>query len=135
MSDEHLPAADITRSIIGGFYSVYNCHGYGLLESIYAASLERELQERGLRVSREFAVEVMYKGHPVGFQRLDMVVASTIIVEIKSTPAIHPEHKRQVISYLKATRLPIGLLLHFGPTPKVYRLFGADGPFGAASIK
>jgi GxxExxY protein len=135
MSDEHLPLAHLTRSIIGGFFAVYNYHGYGLLESIYSASLERELRDRGLAVSREFAVEVRYKDHPVGFQRLDMVVASTIVIEVKSTAAIHAEHKRQVISYLKATRLPIGLLLHFGPAPKVYRLFGREGPFGLESIK
>jgi GxxExxY protein len=134
MTDQHLPAADLTRAIIGGFYAVYNAHGYGLLEAIYTSSLECELRERGLSVAREYAVEVFYKGHPVGFQRLDMVVASTIVIEVKSTPVVHPEHRRQLMSYLNATRLPIGLLLHFGPAPKVYRLFGRNGPFGAESI-
>jgi GxxExxY protein len=126
MDDSRLPHHALTRSIIGAFYEVYHQLEFGLLEALYTAALERELRARGHGVSREHAVEVLYKGDPIGFQRLDMVVDSLVVVEVKSTAVLHPAHRRQVISYLNATRLPVGLLLHFGPVPKAMRLFGRD---------
>jgi GxxExxY protein len=124
----------LTGSIIGAFYEVYNTLGWGLLEALYAAALERELRAKGHIVAREYAVQVLYKGEPIGFQRLDMVVDATIVVEIKSTPAVHPMFKRQLISYLRATNLSTGLLLHFGPAPKAYRLYGRISELDPGSI-
>jgi GxxExxY protein len=113
---------ELTHSVIGAFYEVYNALGYGFLESIYTTSLERELVVRGHAVSREHAVRVMYKGEHVGFQRLDMVVDGRLVVEIKSTPALAVAAERQLISYLRGTNLEVGLLLHFGPAPKFHRV-------------
>jgi GxxExxY protein len=105
----------LTGSVIGAFYEVYNVLGYGLLESLYAAALEHELRARGHRVAREVAVRVTYKGTAIGWQRLDMVVDGRLVVETKSTERLHPLAVRQLLSYLHATGLGVGLLLHFGP--------------------
>lgn len=106
---------DLTRSVIGGFYEVHNTMGYGFVESIYANALTRELVARGHAVEREFAVPVFCKGESVGIQRLDMVVDKTLILELKSSENLNKEAPRQLLSYLKATRLELGLLLHFSP--------------------
>jgi len=114
-----------TRSIIGAFYDTYNTLGFGFVESVYASALEHELVVRGHAVSREHAVHVMYKGVEVGFQRVDILVDQRIVVEIKSTQLLSPTAKRQLFNYLRATDLEVGLLLHFGPEPKFYRLISS----------
>jgi len=75
----------LTESVIGAFFEVYNTLGFGFLEHIYVMALERELIERRHRVSREVAVQVFYKGHVLGQQRLDMIVDGKLVVETKST--------------------------------------------------
>lgn len=113
---------ELTHSVIGAFYDAYRKLGYGFLESIYAAALERELRRRGHDVLREHAVRVLYDGEEIGFQRVDMVVDGRVIVEIKSTELLARAAERQLFNYLRATTLQVGLLLHFGPTPRFYRL-------------
>ena len=128
---------ELTHSVIGAFYEAYNTLGYGFLESVYAAALERELIARGHRVSREHAVLVIYKGEQIGFQRVDMLVDDRLVVEIKSTPVLAPTATHQLLNYLRATSLQVGLLLHFGPEPRFHRVVslnrgnavsGASGP-------
>jgi GxxExxY protein len=109
-------------SAIGAFYEVYNILGCGLFEHLYVMALERELRERGHRVGREVAVPVIYKGEILGVQRLDMLVDERLVVEVKSTDELHRGATRQVYNYLRATRLRTGLLLHFGPEARYYRL-------------
>jgi GxxExxY protein len=135
MPENHLPHHETTRSIIGGFFEVHNRLNFGLLEALYSAALERELRARGHLVVREVAVEVRYKGEPIGVQRLDMVVDGRVVVEVKSTAVIHSHFRRQVLSYLNATGLAVGLLLHFGPQPKAYRLFGRDSTGRPGTIR
>ena len=118
----------LTSSIIQAFYEVYNVLGYGFVESIYAASLEGELRDRGHIVSREHAIRVTYKGREVGFQRADMVVDEKVIVELKATPALPAYSERQLLNYLRGTNLEIGLLLHFGPQPKFHRVASFNRP-------
>jgi GxxExxY protein len=113
---------DLTRSVIGAFYEVYNTLGFGFLEHVYAAALERELRERGHDVGREVSVVIYYKGVELARQRLDMVVDGKLVVEIKSTYELHKAAPRQVYSYLRATDMEVGLLLHFGPRPAFFRL-------------
>jgi|SRR5688572_2551499 GxxExxY protein len=110
-----LIAEELTRSVIGAFFEVYNTLGYGFLENLYVAALEHELIARGHRVSRQYGVLVRYKGHELGHQRLDLVVDETLVIEVKSTERLHPGATRQLFNYLKATKLEVGLLLHFGP--------------------
>lgn len=112
----------LTHSVIGAFFEVYNTLGFGFLEHIYVMALQRELIARGHRVAREVGVSVMYKGEELGNQRLDMVVDAKLVVETKSTYELHKAAQRQVYNYLRATGLEVGLLLHFGPEPRFYRL-------------
>src|SRR6185436_4623650 len=98
-----------TSSIIAAFYEVYNEIGFGFLEHVYAAALERELRARGHQVGREVPVTVYYKGDEVAHQRLDILVDGKVVVEIKSTYELHKAAPRQVYSYLRATKLEVGL--------------------------
>ena len=113
---------EITQSIIAAFYETYNTLGFGFLEHVYMAALERELRARGHSVAREMWVTVFYKGEPLKKQRLDMVVDEKVIVEGKSTVELRKHALRQLQNYLFATEFQVGLLLHFGPEPKVHRL-------------
>ena len=112
----------LTHSVIGAFFEVYNNLGYGFLEHVYVMALERELLARKHQVAREVAVQVFYKGDHIAEQRLDLVVDRKLVVEAKSTHDLHKSANRQVYNYLKATNLEVGLLLHFGPEPRFYRM-------------
>ena len=116
----------LTHSVIGAFFEVYNTLGVGFLEQTYLRALTVELRERGHGVDREVAVRVQYKGTDIGWQRLDMIVDGTLVVEVKSTTELHSSARRQLQSYLCASRLELGLLLHFGATAKFYRLVGHE---------
>ncbi len=112
----------LTYSVIGGFFEVYYTLGYGFLEHVYVAALTRELLSRKHEIGREVSVPVLYKGEEVARQRLDMIVDQKLVVEVKSTRTLHDGSVRQVENYLRATSLELGLLLHFGPQPRFYRV-------------
>ena len=112
----------LTRSVIGSFYDVYNELGFGYRELIYGLAMERDLIAKGHRVAREVAVMVHFRGEPLARQTLDMLVDDRLIVELKSTERLHPDATRQLFSYLCATTLELGLLLHFGHEPKFHRV-------------
>ena len=123
-------AADerLVYSVVGAFFEVYNTLGFGFLEHLYVLALERELHARGHSVGREVAVDVLYKGEVLGAQRLDLVVDGRLVVEAKSTRELHPAALRQAYNYLRATGLRTGLVLHFGPTPRFFRVSVRDAP-------
>jgi GxxExxY protein len=121
-----LLASDVTERIIGAFFEVYRDLGYGFLESVYTNAVAVELGRSGMAVSREAPVEVVYCGVPVGHFRLDMVVENTVIVEVKASKALTDGDERQLLNYLRATDFEVGLLLHFGPTPRFRRLVYAN---------
>jgi len=122
MTREELVEEQLTHSVIGAFYQVYNALGFGFLEHLYAMALERELRARGHVVGREVYVPVCYKGEELARQRIDMLVDDRLIVETKATLELHRAATRQVYNYLCATRLQVGLVLPFGPEPAFYRL-------------
>jgi GxxExxY protein len=128
MRRKELVEEALTHSVIGCFFDVYNTLKFGLLESIYSRALELELVSRGHRVAREFGVRVSYKGTTLGVQRLDLVIDEKLVVEIKSTQDLHKAAVRQVYNYLRASNLELGLLLHFGPDPKFYRVYAPNDP-------
>jgi GxxExxY protein len=128
MRTEALVYEELTFSVIGAFFEVYNNLGLGFLEHLYVMALERELIARGHQVSREVNVTVAYKGEDLGWQRMDMIVDDKLVIEVKSTTELPRDSKRQLYNYLKATRLEVGLLLHFGPEPKFYRLDYRQAP-------
>ncbi len=105
---------ELTHSVIGAFYEVYNHLGFGFLEHLYVLAMQHELSARGHAVAREVRVPVMYKGTELGIQRLDMVVDEKLVVEIKSMPHLPRNAGRQVYNYLRASELEVGILLHFG---------------------
>jgi GxxExxY protein len=112
----------LTRSVLGAFFEVYNTLGFGFLEHVYAMALERELLDRGHRVGREVSVHVSYKKHVVAVQRVDMIVDERVVVETKSSIELPKAAQRQLFNYLRATRLEVGLLLHFGLEPRFHRV-------------
>jgi len=124
VAPEELIHERLTHSVIGAFFEVYNTLGFGFLEQIYLGALAVELRQRGHAVDLEVRTCVSYKGVEVGWQRLDMVVDGILVAEIKSTVELHPSARRQLLNYLSASRLKLGLVLHFGPKARFYRLVG-----------
>src|SRR6185503_3433094 len=115
---------ETSGEIIGAFYTVYNTLGYGLSEIVYLRALEVELGRRGVCVQREVPVEIVYQGVHVGTYRIDMVVERRVVVEVKATQSLADASKRQLLSYVTAIKLDLGLLLHFGPRAAYYRILG-----------
>jgi GxxExxY protein len=125
----------LTHRIIGAFYDVYNALGYGFLESVYTTALKREIEDRGLQVVREAGAEVHYKGAVVGLFRADLLVESRVVVELKACRRLEPAHPAQVMNYLRATDLEVGLLLHFGPRPAFQRFIATNDHPGARKLR
>ena len=123
MGQGELIQEELTRSVIGAFFEVYNELGFGFLENTYVIALERELTARGHLVEREVSIAVRYKGEFLTMQRLDMIVDKTLVVETKSSLLLPPTAMRQLQNYLRSTDLELGLLLHFGSEPRCYRRF------------
>jgi GxxExxY protein len=117
-----LQHGELTEKIIGVFYDVYNELGYGFLESVYEESLVIGLREAGLRVERQLAIPVWFRGHQVGQFRGDILVEGKVLLELKSTRMIEAAHEAQLLHYLKSTEIEIGLLLNFGSRPQFRRL-------------
>jgi GxxExxY protein len=113
---------ELTGEIIGAFYHCYRQLGFGFLESVYRNALATELRYRGLAVETECPLEVVYLGVLVGRFRLDMLVERRVALELKSSVLLAPVDRRQLINYLRAANVDVGLLLHFGPTAKFHRL-------------
>lgn len=118
-----------TEQVIGCAIEVHRAMGPGLLESIYRECMLMELAIRGLAVDIERAVTVSYKGEPlVSRFRLDLLVQRAVVVELKAVEAIRPVHRAQVISYLKLTGHPAGLLINFNEATLRAGLHRLDHP-------
>jgi GxxExxY protein len=123
----HLPEADyplqdITGQIIEAFIHVHHEFGYGFLESVYRKALAVELRRRGLSIEQLVRYELVYYGVPIGVYEADLVVERSVIVETKTGLVLDPVAQAQVLNYLKASHLPVGLVVHFGPRPLVKRV-------------
>ncbi|KPV39233.1 GxxExxY protein [Thiohalorhabdus denitrificans] len=103
----------LARETIGAAVEVHSRLGPGFLEGVYEEALAIELTERGVPFGRQEAFEVRYKNHGIGQGRLDLLVGGELIVELKAVEKLLPIHKAQVISYLKAMDLCLGLLINF----------------------
>lgn len=124
---------DLSYEIVGAFYTVYNALGYGFLESVHANALSLELQSRNLKVQREVPVEVLYEGQRVGLYRMDMLVEGRVLIEVKSCASVGQTDNRQLFNYLRASRLRLAILLHFGPKPAYKRFVWTGKQFDAQS--
>lgn len=122
---------DITHRIISAAYTVHNILGTGFLEKVYENALFREMQLRGIQVQKQVSIPVFYKDTQVGDYVADLLVENTIILELKAVENLHPIHEAQLVNYLTATGLDIGLLINFGSSVEVRRKFRIYKPKGA----
>ena len=114
MTNTETPLDELTHNIIGAGMEVHSTLGPGLLESVYQECLAIELRRRQLRVERERHVPLNYKGERIDSRlTLDMLVEDRVIIEVKAVDTLHPIHKAQVVTYLKLTGFPAGLLMNF----------------------
>jgi GxxExxY protein len=104
---------ETTHLVIGAAIEVHRSLGAGYLESIYEAALIQELTDRFVEFRPQYTVPIFYKGKEIGIHRLDFLVNERLVVEIKAVTEILPIHQAQIISYLRATDIPVGLLINF----------------------
>lgn len=119
---------ELTRSIIGSAYTVFNKLGSGFLESVYERALVIELGKAGLDAVCQKLVPVHYEGHLVGEFRVDLLVNDVVIVELKAVERLDKIHEVQLVNYLAATHRPVGLLLNFSPDGVIVRRKIKDRP-------
>ena len=112
---------EITDKIISAFYKVYNTLGYGFLEKVYENALIHELTIQQLNAIGQLPIDVIYDQKKVGQYFADIIVDNKVIIEVKATETIAKEHELQIINYLKATNIEVGLLLNFGKKPEFKR--------------
>lgn len=116
-----------TDGIIAAFYDVYNVLGYGFLERVYQNALYQELKRRGFNCEVQYRIKVYFKGCEVGDYYADILVNGHILLELKAVDFLSHEHESQLINYLRATDIEVGLLLNFGLHPLVKRKIYANG--------
>ena len=119
----NLELEELTGKIIECAITVHKKLGPGFMESIYQSALPVELEKQGLKAGTQKEIKIYYEGKEVGLHRLDLVVEKQIIVELKAVKEFDETHLAQIISYLKATGLKVGLLLNFAkPVLKIKRV-------------
>lgn len=111
----------ITEKIIEAFYKVYNTLGYGFLEKVYLNAMYIELISMGLKVDKEKQIFVYYFGNVVGDYNADLIVEGIVAVELKAKEVLVEQNEHQLVNYLKATNIEVGLLLNFGKKPQMKR--------------
>ena len=112
---------DLTDKIIRIFYKVYNTLGYGFLEKVYENAMMLELEKEAILAVAQYPIKVMYGDNVIGEYYADILVEDKVIVEIKASNRLVEENEAQLLNYLKATRIEIGLLLNFGVKPEIKR--------------
>lgn len=127
MSNKNYLHSDITEKVIRAFYRVYNNLGFGFLEKVYVNALVIEFIKEGLFVKVQQPVKVFYEGQEIGFYIADIVINDSVILEIKAAETLCEEHEAQLLNYLKATEIEVGLLLNFGKKAELKRrVFSAE---------
>jgi GxxExxY protein len=105
---------DITNKVIRAFYNVHNVLGYGFLEKCYERAMMIEFEKMGLNAETQFAIKVFYDGKEIGDYKADIIVENKVILELKTAKVISEEHLAQLLNYLRATQIEVGMLLNFG---------------------
>mgnify|MGYP003606699071 FL=1 len=118
---KNFPHQELTKSIIGIYYNVYNELGFGFLEKVYHKSLLIELIRNGYKIDSEKKVNVYYKNEIVGKYIPDIIINDSVIVELKCVEYLTDIHENQLLNYLKATDCEVGLILNFGKDPQFIR--------------
>ncbi|MBI5142557.1 MAG: GxxExxY protein [Nitrospirae bacterium] len=127
--DSGLRYEEITKIVIGCAFEVINELGTGFLESVYENALLLALRQKGLSVTSQHPVKVMFRGECVGDFYADLFIDDKVIIELKAVKAIAPEHQAQVINYLNATGIDVGLLINFGNPRLEYKRFTRNQNF------
>jgi GxxExxY protein len=112
---------EITDLVLRVFYEVYNELGGGFLESVYHVAFALALKQVGLKVNSQVAVPVYFRGVVVGDFRADLIINDAVLLELKAAQTLERAHEAQILHYLRATPLEVGLLLNFGPKPQFRR--------------
>ena len=112
----------ITDQILRVFYEVYNELGHGFLESVYHRSLKLALESVGLRVASKVPIPVWFRGTRVGRFEADVLVEGCVLLELKAVRTLDSSHRAQLMNYLRATEIEVGLLLNFGEKPEFKRV-------------
>jgi len=113
--------ADLTEEIIKAAYKVHNALGFGFLEKVYQNALMIELKRMGLKVTSEMPIKVYYRNEIVGEYIADIIVEDKVILELKAVKDLAEIHEVQLVNYLKATGIKVGLLINFGHSVQVKR--------------
>jgi len=121
MDSEKYLHSEVTQKIIKAFFHVYNELGYGFLEKVYENALFIELSKFGFLVQKQRRIKVYYDNIVVGDYFADLIVDEKVIIELKAAEGLREEHEFQLINYLKATEIEVGLLLNFGKSPQFKR--------------
>ena len=118
---KNFPHQELTKSIIGIYYNVYNELGFGFLEKVYHKALLIELKNNGYKIDSEKKVNVYYKNEIVGEYIPDIIINDSVIVELKCVEYLTDIHENQLLNYLKATDCEVGLILNFAKDPQFIR--------------
>ncbi|MDO9186634.1 MAG: GxxExxY protein [Bacteroidia bacterium] len=121
MIADNFKHSEITGKILKAFFNVYNTIGYGFYEKVYENALSIELKKLNLKCENQRPVTVYYEGNIVGSYFADIIVEDKVIVELKAVDLIIEEHEIQLVNYLRATEMEVGLLLNFGTDPQYKR--------------
>jgi len=113
--------SELTGKILGAFFQVHKELGYGFSERVYENALAMVLIETGLKVEQQVHLSIFYHGRAVGEYIADMVINDTVLLELKATQKIIEDHAAQLLNYLKATHIEVGLVLNFGPSAEFRR--------------
>lgn len=114
MIGDNFKHSDVTEKIIKAYFQVYNTLGYGFLEKVYENALIIELKKMGLETEKQKSIEVFYSNENVGIYYADIIVENKVIIELKAAETLTDENEVQLVNYLKATNIEVGLLLNFG---------------------
>ena len=119
---------ELTGKIIGCAMQVHRVLGTGFQEVIYQRALAIELEQNGVPAQRELEMPIYYRDREIGSRRVDFLVNETVLVELKALTALNETHHAQIINYLEAYRLPIGLLINFGAASLEFKRFVKTRP-------
>jgi len=114
---------DLTKSIIKSAFRVHRVLGYGFLEKVYENAMLIELRRNGLMVKQQESINVYYDDQIIGEYFADLFVENVIIIELKAASMLAKEHEIQLVNYLTATKINMGLLINFGPSVQVKRKY------------
>ncbi len=112
----------VTEKVLKAFYGVYNELGHGFLESVYQSAFVIAARDLGLEVQEQVPIPVLFRGHNVGDFRGDILADGVVLVELKTVRTLEAAHLAQIMNYLKATKIELGMLLNFGPNSEFKRV-------------